>query len=51
MDGAKQNTDTLAALISESSGKQAWKLRRRSFERKAGAISNENPGNSRKGLC
>ena len=47
MDGAKHNTDTLAALI-ESSSKQACLLRRRFSERKVGAVSNENPGKSKK---
>ena len=47
MDGAKHNTDTLEALKIERSGKQAYFLRRRLFERKAGAGSNENPGNSK----
>jgi hypothetical protein len=47
MDGAKHNTDTLEALIYERSGKQACFLRRSIFERKCGAESNEDPGNSR----
>ena len=46
MDGAKHNTDTLAALI-ERSGKQAWFLCRSFFKRKSGTKTNENPGNSR----
>ena len=48
MDGAKHNTDTLEALLMKCSGKQAWFLCRRFFERKAGTKTNENPGNSRK---
>ena len=47
MDRAKHNADTLEALIYECSGKQAWFLYRRFFERKAGTKTNENPGNSR----
>ena len=47
MDGAKHNTDTLAALCNKSSGKQACFLCRSFFERMRGTKSNENPGGSR----
>jgi len=46
MDGAKHDTDTLAAL-NECSSKQACFLLRSFFERKDGAESNENPGGSK----
>ena len=47
MDGAKHNTDTLEVLWIKYFGKQAYLLHRRFCESKAGAMSNENPGNSR----
>ena len=47
MDGAKHSTDTLEAFQRECFGKQACFLRRRFCGSKAGAESNENPGDSR----